>query len=143
MSKKELERRDFRNPFEVFLLAACLVSGIVQLIIRKQPASINAVLVDPSVRIMWNIMLIIGGGIALFGIVQRNPYNSLRFESIGLLCTAISASVYSMAVIYFGGLQGIFAALMTLSFAAACYIRRHAIEKILGPIRKNASKEDK
>lgn len=111
------------NPFELYLLAVCAIQGVAVLLRVVRPASIETALSPPAgLRVMWAILLIVGGVAGTAGLLWADPFTGVEIKRIGLIAAGFGTLAYGAALIAFGP-QGWFAAGFNLAFAAACAVR--------------------
>jgi hypothetical protein len=118
-----------REPFELWLLAACCASGLAGLLAPGRAAGVLALL-PPWERYTWSAGLLLGGGTALAGVIAASPVG-LLVERIGLCVLAGWCCGYGAAVVGVAGLRGTVAAAFVLGFAAACAVRAWQIGRQL------------
>jgi hypothetical protein len=130
-----------RNPFEAFLLLAAAVQGAAALLRIAQPTSIAQAL-PPSLRVIWAILLLIGGLFTLTGLGwPGDPFTAVEIKRVGLIAAGSGAVVYGMAASLLGA-PGVAVSVYNLAFAAACYwrtvqltIRLRAVRQVLTAVR--------
>lgn len=124
--------RSWRNPFEVFMMLACAVSGTGAVIGHVPPASISALL-DPWERVGWGALIAFGGWVALAGMFWPHGEKGTGpiLERIGMVATAQGCLFYSFAVIYVVGVSGIFAATLSFALSLACLRRSSQIRSAI------------
>jgi len=128
-----------RNPFEVFLLVACFLSGIINLVGAVPPASISHTLPHWS-QYVWEGLLTGGSAIALFGLWLKKRAISFILEQIGLAAVGNGCAFYGIAVLFYAGAQASFASFVSLAFGAACLWRYGQIESLLHQAIKEKEK---
>lgn len=91
-----------RNPFAIFLLVACILTGVSGLFspLRTSPV-VAHVLTLLELRI-WYGGLLLSGSVALSGLFAHG-LASLLFERVGLVVLAAVAAIYAVVVIAQGG----------------------------------------
>lgn len=117
-----------RNPFEVFLLVACVVSGIGLLAGPGTPGSIEA-LVSDTLTTSWGVVLLVGALLALAGGASRASSNAVIVQQVGLGLVGTAAPLYSLAVFLSVGPSATFPGLTVLAFGAACWVRWWQLQK--------------
>lgn len=122
-----------RHPFEVFLLALCVVSGLSLLLGSPPPGSINSTL-DPLARNAWALMLA-GGSIA--ALIGGSLPGGIFVEQVGLVAVGSGTLVYAVAIVATAGAQGLFAAGITLAFGAACCWRWWQLQRLIREARRS------
>lgn len=110
------------NPFEAFLLFACLVQGSNVLLGGPRPNSITGALPN-WMQLLWGAMVAIGGGLAITGLYWRgNKYTGAEIKRIGFAAAGGAALVYGLALLTIGP-SGTTAAISNLAFVCACAVR--------------------
>jgi hypothetical protein len=119
-----------RNPFELFLLAACLLSGVSGVIdpYRGSQAVVDAL---PLWELyVWYSGLAIGSLIALLGALRRRMLD-LYIERMGLsLLTGLTLG-YAVALVSQANRPLALPVVVTISFCVACYVRLRQINSEL------------
>jgi len=111
--------RSGRSPFEIFMLAACVLAGIAGLITPRASSNAISMLLPDWQLIAWYWGLVVSGSIGLLGIAGKRA-TALLVERIGLATLSCLTLAYSIAVVDAAGLRGAFAAGITAAFAVAC-----------------------
>lgn len=125
-----------RNPFEAFLLTGALLQGAAVLVGAASPTSIDQAL-PPTMQIIWAILLLGGGGLALIGLGWLgDPFSAIEIKRVGLVCAGFGGLVYGMAAAAFGA-PGLAVGIYNICFAAACFWRLIQITIRLRGIRAN------
>lgn len=114
--------RSGRSPFELFLLGACVLSGLSGLLAPSSLSLAVAKLLPQWVITMWCAGLAISGSVSIIGVLQRGV-RSLLIERVGLAGLAGFGLMYSISIVSYAGLRATFAALFVAAFAAACVAR--------------------
>ncbi|AHH98345.1 hypothetical protein [Kutzneria albida] len=111
--------RSGRNPFEVFLLSAAVLSGGAGLLAQASwsPAVANT-LPDGLVPV-WYGGLVLGGVVSVVGVLL-NGLVSLLVERVGLTLLGGFAVLYVSVVLVEAGWRGTLPALFVGAFAMAC-----------------------
>jgi len=129
-----------RNPFEVFLLVACLLASVVNVLGAGPPNSIRDSLPHWA-QYIWEYLLLGGALVALIGLWwPRKKATSYIIEQVGLAAVGNGCAFYGIAVLFFAGPQGVVAAFMALGFGAACLWRYGQIESLLHEAIKEKEK---
>lgn len=127
-------RRPLDKPFEIFILAVCLVNGVAILVGGPRPASIQASL-NLTLVLVWGWMLVVGSALALTGVFWRGRLTtSYLIEQMGLIITGGATLIYALAVVQSVGVAGLFAAGISLAFAFACIFRTLVIHKYINQL---------
>lgn len=122
-----------RHPFQTFMLAVSVVSGVPLLFGRETAQSMHALLPD-WMAISWGFSLCLGAALGLVGSYwpKANYATALTLERAGLWIVGPAALVYAaVLLLYAGALQGLTAALITAGFGASCIKRAHDIGKVI------------
>lgn len=110
------------NPFEVYLLVACVLVGFLIFGAEARPQSITSLL-PPLLRIVWAIMLCVGGALALIGLYwPGDPFTGVEIKRIGLYSVGIGALAWGTAAAFYGPI-GRPTAISNIAFALACATR--------------------
>jgi hypothetical protein len=136
--------REARNQLAVFLLRLCVISGSLALAatVAGQPTEPPAVAaaVPEWARIVWYVLLVAGGVIALAGIYWRrrtlaDHVTALLCERHGEIGLSLGAALYGLALVTLDGWPGKAAGAITLLFAYDCARRVWDISRDLAGIR--------
>lgn len=121
-----------RHPFQTFLLALCVVSGI-PLLFGEQPAQSVETLLPAWIAMTWGWSLAGGALVALVGSYwpRSNYATALTIERIGLIIVGPAALLYATVLMLYAGLAATVAAAITLGFGAACIKRGRDVGKII------------
>lgn len=124
-----------RNPFQLWMLAACVLSGLAGLFAPGANANaINRLLPGWETE-AWFIGLALFGLIGLIGSLR----NSLLIERVGIVALSMLAALYSVGVVAAAGTRGLFVALLVAAFAAACATRFVQINRDLRVLTRAAT----
>jgi hypothetical protein len=116
------EGSEGRNPFEVLMLAWCVLVGAALALGTPAPGSVRELL--PQWMVMtWYILLCTGGLVGLVGVWLANLTLSLLVERAALLTVAPGALLYSVALFSLAGERGFVSGGLTLAFAMAAFLR--------------------
>jgi hypothetical protein len=132
-----------RHPFEIFLLALSIISGLPVLLGKAPaPGSINAV-VDPLAARAWSVALTCGSALALLGVGWRVPKDptkvsitGLSLEQVGLVTVASAATFYAVVVVIAAGVSAAVPASIILAYAGSCWVRAWQLQGIIKGTRK-------
>ena len=119
-----------RHPAEIFLAAASVMSGLGSLLGPARPGSVRAI-APAWVGVGWATVLIVGGTICLIAALIQRRARRLLVERVGIVFLGFGAAAYSLAVFSVQGWRGLYPALVTLGFSAACIWRWAQIERVL------------
>lgn len=120
-----------RHPFQTFMLALCVASGIPLLFGRSNAGSINELL--PSwLAVAWGVSLTVGAAVGLAGSYWRGSYaNALTAERVGLILVGTAALIYGSLIFVFAGFTGAVAGCVTFGFGASCLRRSSDIGRVI------------
>ena len=111
-----------RNPFAIFLLIACLLTGISGLISPEGTSPIVAHLLAAWELKAWYSGLTLSGAATLIGLFSKG-LTSLSVERVGLIFLGTISTMYSIAVAMQGGAALSFSSAFVGAFAIACMAR--------------------
>lgn len=117
-----------RNPFEIFMLAALMVSGVVGLLPHR-PTAIDA-LAD-EFALTWYLGLVIGGSAALISQWAKSPFGLLMERvTMWLLSGLMLAYGVGIYVLLGWGVVGVGGALI-LALGLSCFVRGMQIRRVV------------
>lgn len=121
-----------RHPFQTFLLALCVVSGLPLLVGRVSAGSIEEQLPFP-LAIVWGFALFLGSITALVGSHWRGDYaNALTIERMGLLVAGAAGVAYAVVILFTVPLHiGLVSSGIVVGFGASCIVRARDIGRII------------
>lgn len=125
-----------RNPFQLWMLSACVLSGVVGLTGPGENSSAISRLLPGWETTAWYVGLAAFGLIGLFGAVRNN----LLIERVGMAGLSTLALLYAVGVVAVAGTRGLFAALLIAAFAAACVTRFLQINRDLRVLARAATR---
>lgn len=116
--------RSGRNPFEVWLLVACVVAGIVGLVVPGESASSVVKSLPYWEAVSWFSGLTLGGVVSLTGVFSRGV-TSLFVERVGMAILTCLTLAYSVSIVAQVGIVrgATLPALLTGLFAVSCAVR--------------------
>jgi hypothetical protein len=124
-----------RNPFELWLLSACVLSGLAGLITPGANNSvINKLLPGWEVQ-AWYAGLLLIGAVALYGAARQK----MLVERVGMAIMSALTLLYSVAVLAAAGDRAAFIALLVAAFSAACITRVVQINRDLRVLSRAAT----
>lgn len=117
-----------RHPFQTYLLALCVVTGIPQLLGQDTSQSVEEV-TPAVVSYGWALALVVGSAAALAGSYWpwRSYATALTLERAGLAVTGYAALIYAAAIVGTTGISRGVAAGIILAFGASCLRRSRDI----------------
>lgn len=121
------------NPFEAYLLAACVVQGAVVLLGWARPTSIEQAL-PLALRILWAGLLLVGGVFALVGLYWPDPLTGVEIKRPGLVAVGTATLTYGVALVPLGAV-GMVAATANIAFALACAVRIRQVTRRVNAVR--------
>lgn len=128
---EQRRRHPLDKPFELFLLALCLLQGVGILLTGPPPESISAIL-DQRLILLWGGLLAIGSFAALLGIFWRGRIiSSYIIEQVGLILCGGGTLVYGLAVFNLASWRGSFAGGISLAFSLACVVRTRTLQRLI------------
>lgn len=119
-----------RSPFELYMLVACIASGVSGLFspVKTSPAIAKVL---PFWEIyFWYGGLILGGSIAFVAVLGKT-LTSLYVERVGLTLLTGLCAAYGLAVIATTGYKLAFAVVFVVAFGVACAFRMKQIGRDL------------
>lgn len=121
-----------RHPFQTFMLALCVISGIPLLLGEPRSTSVEALL-PGWVATAWGLSLTVGAVLGLVGSYwpRKNYATALTIERIGLDITGPAAVLYAVIVFTYGGWGSSVAACIIVGFGASCLVRAGDIGTII------------
>lgn len=121
------------NPFEVWLLTACVIQGLVVLTHTARPPSVQALL-PPWLRLLWGVLLLVGGVLSVAGLYWPDPFTGIEIKRVGLVLAAAGVLAYGVALLAVGP-NGYLAAATNIAFAFACAVRVYQVSQALTAAR--------
>lgn len=121
-----------RHPFQVFILALCLLSGLPILVGQYTAGSVEETL-NAGIAYAWGASLVFGSATALVGsFLPRASYGTaVIMERVGLQVTGYAALIYATIIALQGNLGGVLATGIVGAFGAACLARARDIGRVL------------
>lgn len=121
-----------RHPFQTYMLALSVITGLPLLFGRIPAGSIEDYLPEP-LALAWGASLFFGSSLALAGSYWRGNYaNALTLERVGLLGAGSAAIAYAFVVaVTVPPLGGLTAGGIILGYGLSCIIRSRDIGKII------------
>ncbi|HEY3004518.1 MAG TPA: hypothetical protein VGJ44_19380 [Kribbellaceae bacterium] len=108
-----------RHPLAIYLLGLCVTAGAGSLAGRTQPREIEAALPN-WLSTAWAVVLVVGGGLALAGMLWRTAPAALVMECAGLCALAGVAAGYAAALAMAGRAAAAWTAFTVAAFSVAC-----------------------
>lgn len=120
--------RFLAEPFELFLAAAALISGLSVLFGTSTPGSLAAQM-SPWVLRAWGASLFAGGALTMTSRwllagahTVRDLIRALRLEQLGMTLFATTAGIYAVAIMAVGR-AGLTSGPIIIGWSAACTVR--------------------
>ncbi len=129
-----------RHPFQTYLLALCVLSGVPLIFGQVTAGSIEESL-PYWLAFSWGLCLFLGSITALIGSYWRRNYaDALTIERIGLLFAGSAGIAYAVVVaLVVPPLTGLTAGGIILGFGISCVARARDIGRILRRAREKSS----
>lgn len=124
------------DPRVIFILIACMVSGIAFIAGGATPGTVESKL-DKGWIIVWGLMIGLGGLVTLAGTV-RLDVTGIVWEQVGSLALFGGTLVYAVAVWSTVGQSGLYPGLFQLSFGVASLWRWGQLQSHLLEARRRA-----
>jgi len=116
-----------RSPLQTFLLALCLVSGIlIATGVSRNP--VTKEMGEPWATI-WGFSLCVGAAVALIGAFWKNRITGMLIERSGILLLGLASLLWPILVTSNVGLDGLYSSTITLIFSIACFFQVRYINK--------------
>lgn len=110
------------NPYEAWIFAACILSGLATLARIARPSAIEEA-VPPAFRLAWAGLLTAGAGAALLGLYwPGNPFTGVYLKRAGIIALAGALLAYGAALFTLGH-AGVVSSLLTLGLGCASLVR--------------------
>lgn len=120
-----------RHPFQTYLLALCVISGVPKLFGVTTSESIDAELPE-WLAYAWGFMLSAGSLAALVGAYWRGQLaTALTVERAGLAAVGAAAIVYGVVIVVAVHLPGLLAAGIVVGFGLFCVRRARDIGHVI------------
>lgn len=131
---RSLILRSGSSPFEVLVMAACLISGVSGLFPHERRGVIDQLAEGGAVA--WYIGLIVGGAVVLVGLFLRLP-TSLLVERVGLLLLGGLFVGYGIGIYLLLGYDVVrVGGVTTIACGVACGVRAWQIGHDLNRLRR-------
>lgn len=119
------------NPFEIFILACGLVSGVPILTGHGHPASV-ASLLNPTLLYVWACILTAGCAVALVGVLwPRRAHTGLLVEQVGLVAVGAGVVIYVLGLVNLHDPGRWLAVGLAAGFGLACWWRVWLIQRYI------------
>ena len=120
-----------REPFQLWVVAACFVGGIAGLLSGSTAGVIGRFL-PATAAAGWFLGLSVGGAVCLIALAVPAPYG-LLIERIGMYVLGFLLAGYGLALLFAGGPAN---GVLLLSLAGACFDRLFRIGRQLRDLRR-------
>lgn len=132
--------RSGRHPFQIVLLATCLVAGMAGLILPPAARTMSVELVFGDLAPLLYLALALASALSLLGAFWRGRdvrglQVGLQLERAGMPVLAGAAAGYSGAVLASAGARGLIAAVLIGGIAVAALVRTRQITRDLVDVR--------
>lgn len=127
-----------RHPFEVAVLLAVLICGVILVLTDQRPASVTAAM-PGSVQAAWEVGLIVAGVVGLAALVWPGSLvTSMGVELVGMVVLGTSTSMYAIALYVVSGSAAIAAGAFIVAVAVASWARGYQILRDLRRVARAA-----
>jgi hypothetical protein len=120
-----------QHPFELLFAGMCVVSG-AQHFLSDSPVNPLEALLPTSVTVVWNVFLIVGGTLVLFGAGKSYYY----LERAGLSLLGPAAVVYAIVLGSYIGRTAYISIGILVAFGLACLVRIYTLKIATQSIRQ-------
>ena len=121
-----------RNPYESILLGMCAASGLAFTVGCVPTPHSVATFLPPVQRLIWGLLLCIGGILALAGsFLQRTSLFGAKLEQTGVLAIGFGCIVYGPLVLKYAGDQATFPGSVIAGIGIASFVRFFQLRKAL------------
>jgi hypothetical protein len=120
-----------RHPYQTFILALCVASGLPLLVGHPASGSLESLL-PLWLSITWGASLFVGALLGLSGPYWRGTaVTALTIERCGLMLVGGAACIYGAIIVGAVGFAGSFAAAITVGFGGASLLRAHQLGRLV------------
>jgi hypothetical protein len=131
-----------RHPFQTYLLALAVVSGIPLLFGRVNSGTIQESM-SPLLVLAWGVMLVFGSLLALVGTYWRgHVLTGYVLERAGLTGVGGAAFVYAITALLDVGVRATFSSCITAGFGIACFAQARRISRRLSGLNARRSADE-
>ena len=124
------------HPFELLVLAACAIVGVVLLASDARPRSVEQGMAE-EIQAIWEVGLVVAGTVSLVGALWRGKLTTaLGIEVAGLFVFGGVTAMYAVAMFAVVGLQAMAAGTFVASLSAASWWRIVQIISDLGKVAR-------
>ena len=114
------------NPFQVFMMLACILSGFFGLFTPGESSSAIQRLLPETIQVIWYVGLLLGGILGLYGLV-RNMF----IERISMTLLAGISIGYAFILFEISPRILTFSVFVIIFFSIACIVRIFQIRRLL------------
>lgn len=132
---KVLVLPDRHNPFQMWMMGACISTGLVRLLETPNQEGVTAML-PHYVLVVWYLFLLLGGVIGLLSMLTRDVVSGFLIERSAMWLLASATVFYVVAYIATMGLSGSISLIFVGAFGAACVARGWKIGRGLRSVTK-------
>lgn len=86
-----------RNEFQVLIVVICIMVGMSQVFFAEVPKDLRDL--GTGYQSVWSWTLLVGGVLAMAGILIKDAYWGLLFELAGMLSLGFATAAYAVAII--------------------------------------------
>ncbi|MFI7073551.1 hypothetical protein [Micromonospora sediminicola] len=124
-----------RHPFEIAVLLAVLICGVVLMVTDRRPASVAAAM-PAGVQAAWQVGLVVAGVIGLAALAWPGSLpTSMGVELVSMVALGTSTSMYAVALYVVSGMNAIAAGAFIVAVAVASWAR---VGQIIRDLRRVA-----
>lgn len=127
-----------RSAHEVFLLAACVLSGAIGLLVPSSQSKAIVYSFPVWAQSAWYVGILFGGILSISGILGGGVTGMLTERAGQLMLSGLATAFGAAAITYAGFRGGVGASvLITAFFGAACLARAYEIQSDLNVLRRD------
>lgn len=89
--------RQARNEFQVLIVVICIMVGLAQVLFAETPTDLRDL--PTTYQSVWSWALLVGGVLAMAGILIKDAYWGLLTELAGMLSLGFATAAYAVAII--------------------------------------------
>lgn len=119
-----------RHPFQIWVLVACILSGITTVGDWGRPGTLNEILPE-YMMMLWGWVLLLAGGLGIAAAFWKDRITGLLIERIALGGLGGILVVYGVAARIVGGSSATVIMIMCASLGAASFWRIHHVHRDL------------
>lgn len=127
---------DRHNPFQMWMMAACVFTGLARLLETPDQEGVAAML-PHYVLVVWYLFLLLGGVIGLLSMLTRDVVSGFLIERSAMWLLTSATAFYVVAYIATMGLTGSISLVFVSAFGVACLVRGWKIGRGLRSVSKS------